>query len=181
MMLRRVGARVQLRRLRAEDLSAFQTYRRDPALARYQSWSAMNDEDALSFLQEMAEAPFCTPGVWMQLAIASTEDGRLLGDIGLHRRSPPSQTAELGYTLSSAWQGRGLASEAAALAIDLLWSHTDVDAVEACTDSRNHASERLLLRLGFQCVSKAEAVFHGEACIEHLYRLSRPPRPGVSP
>ena len=171
--LPRVGARVQLRRLNPVDLGAFQAYRRDPELARFQGWRQESDEQALAFLQAMASAPFCEPGEWMQLGIAPLEGKQLLGDIGLHRALPPRRTVELGYTLARDWQGRGLATEAVALAIGLVWDGTQAVDIEACIDSRNDASERLLQRLNFRRVQVVETVFRGEPCTEHVYRLAR--------
>ena len=54
------GAR--LRRLRAEDLAAFQAYRAIPELGRYQGWTPQSDADAATFLANMAQAPMFTPG-----------------------------------------------------------------------------------------------------------------------
>jgi aminoglycoside 6'-N-acetyltransferase len=169
-----LGGRVVLRRFRADDLPEFQAYRSDPALRRYQGWLPMPDPVALEFLREMAKAPICTPGEWMQLAISAPAGGPLLGDIGLHRRALPSSVAEIGYTLIASRQGKGLATEAVGLALGLLWAETDVHCVEAITDARNHASVRLLSRLGFTFIQEEAVLFQGEPCVEQLFRLERP-------
>jgi hypothetical protein len=41
-----------LRRLATADLAAFQAYRTDAALGRYQGWSPMTDAEARAFLEE---------------------------------------------------------------------------------------------------------------------------------
>ncbi len=47
----------RLRRLRTSDLANFQAYRALPELGRYQGWSAMSDDAAPRFLEEMQHAP----------------------------------------------------------------------------------------------------------------------------
>ena len=49
-----------LRRLGVGDLAAFQAYRLDPELGRYQGWSPMSPAEATDFLSAMgryAQAP----------------------------------------------------------------------------------------------------------------------------
>lgn len=168
------GERVVLRRLAPDDLCAFQAYRRDPELARYQGWSAQSDADAQAFIDEMAGAPLFARGEWLQLAIADAASDALLGDIGLHVAAD-GREAEIGFTLSRPAQGRGLAIEAVALALQLLWEHATVARVLGITDVRNLASLRLLQRLGFVPQETRAAVFKGEPCLETVCVLQRPP------
>lgn len=167
------GARVALRRLRPDDLVAFQAYRRDPELGRYQGWSAQSDADARAFIDEMAAAPLFARGEWVQLAIAEQSTDALVGDIGVHLDTE-GRTAEVGFTLSRAAQGRGFAAEAVALVLGLLWQQGGVERVVGVTDTRNAPSVRLLERLGFRLDHTRETRFKGEACVEAVYRLERP-------
>ena len=72
----------------------------------------------------------------------------------LYRPEPqariPHRRAEVGYALRSDHWGRGLASEAASLAIDWGLRALDLHRIEADIDPRNAASRRLLERLGFR-------------------------------
>lgn len=167
------GPRVRLRELRADDLPHFQAYRADEALGRYQGWRPMSDADAAIFLAEMAAAPFCTPGRWFQLAVADIGSDTLIGDIGLHL-AEECDVLEIGFTLARAQHGRGLAFEAVGLAIATVFAHLPVLRVQAVTDSRNHASVRLLQRLGFLHMTTLDTLFRGEVCQEHHFELWRP-------
>ena len=71
--------RLTLRRLRPDDLPAFQAYRHDPEVWRYQGWDPVPDAEALAFLTEMEQAPFGVPGEWLQIAIAAADGDGLLG------------------------------------------------------------------------------------------------------
>jgi len=175
--LPRAGPGVVLRRLRADDLAAFQAYRRDPGLGRFQGWTPMSDEEAAQFLAAMSCAPLFRPSQWTQIGIAAPADRPLIGDIGLHLAADRSQV-EVGFTLARTAQGRGLATEAVRLAVALAFEFTAADRVVGITDSRNLASVRLLERLGMRRVETVETVFRGEPCIELVYALPRSAAPG---
>jgi aminoglycoside 6'-N-acetyltransferase len=165
--------RVVLRRLRRSDLAAFQAYRHDPELGRYQGWSAQSDADAQAFIDEMAAAPPFVRGQWLQLGIADAASDALIGDIGLCLDSD-GRSAEIGFTLARAHQGRGLATAAVAQALQLLWDR-DIERVVGITDTRNRASLRLLERLGFVPQQTRTTVLKGEPCDEVVCMLERPP------
>lgn len=167
------SSRLTLRRLRVSELSDFQAYRQDPQVGLYQGWQAQSDSEALVFLQQMAEAPLLQPGVWCQLGLADAASDRLIGDIGICLAAD-SAAAEIGFSLRAASQGQGLAAEGVGALIALLWAHTPAGEVRAITDARNRGSIHLLERLGFAQVESQDAVFRGEPCVEHHYRLDRP-------
>jgi aminoglycoside 6'-N-acetyltransferase len=168
--------RVVLRPLRPADLAAFQAYRGDEAVGRYQGWSRQTDEEARAFIDAMSRLVPFPRGAWIQLAVALRGSDELLGDVGV-RVAADGASAELGFTIAPRFQGRGLGSEALRAAIGLVFDRTEVAEVVCVTDARNNASIRLLERAGMQRVATAEAVFKGEPCIEHTYRMTRPAGP----
>jgi ribosomal-protein-alanine N-acetyltransferase len=170
--LPRLARPALLRRLRASDLAAFHAYRSDPVVCRYQSWLPMPESEASAFIAEMEAAPLFQPGQWAQLAIARAEDDALVGDLGLFVAGDLS-SAEIGFTLSAAAQGRGYAAAAAAAAIKLLFELTAVPRVVGITDARNAASVRVLERVGMSRVEAREVVFKGEPCVEWVYSIGR--------
>ncbi len=171
--LPRAGHRIVLRRLRADDLGAFQTYRQDPAIGRYQGWSAQSDDAARSFFEEMYRIKLLQRGAWTQLAIARREDDGLIGDIGI-RLGQDGSEAEIGFTLGRAAQRQGLATEAVTEACALVFERTEVRRILAITDARNTSAIRLVERIGMRRIATADAVFRGEPCIEYTYELPRP-------
>jgi len=164
-------ARLSLRRLQPGDLARFAAYRADPELARYQGWSAPSMAEAADFIAGMHAAPAFVEEAWLQLAIAQRPGDELVGDIGLCLHA--GGVAEIGFTLMREAQGRGLATEALRALIEMLFARPEVQALIAITDARNHASMRLLERLGLQLQHSEAALFKGEACTEHHYRLER--------
>ena len=171
--LPRIGPRVVLRRLRPTDLDAFQAYRADPDVGRYQGWSPMSPGDGAAFLEQMRTSAAFTVGDWLQLGIAERSTDRLIGDIGICLRGSAETHAELGFTLAPGAQGRGLGAEAVREALAMLFDSTDIARVVAITDARNDASVRLLRRVGMEPVETVNAVFRGEPCVEFVHELRR--------
>jgi [ribosomal protein S5]-alanine N-acetyltransferase len=170
--LPRFGAGVALRRLSASDLAAFQAYRTDAELGRYQGWTAMPDAEARAFLDEMNTVPLFRPGKWAQVGIAEPEGLALLGDIGLYL-AEDSRHAEIGFTLARPAQGRGLATAAVHEAVNLVFEFTSAGRVVGITDSRNHASVGVLESVGMRRQEERQTVFRGEPCIEYVYAVPR--------
>jgi RimJ/RimL family protein N-acetyltransferase len=123
--LPRVNRNIRLRRLRPDDVDDFYAYRSDPDLARYQGWSAISRSDAVDFVAKMELVPLFPSGHWFQLAIADFKTDRLTGDVGLHFRADAS-VVEIGFTVSRAAQGQGVATAAAESAVELCWTCTSV-------------------------------------------------------
>ena len=166
------GSRVLLRRLATTDLSAFQFYRQDEEVARYQGWEPWADAKALTFLATMNTVDLLQPDTWCQIGIADRESGALIGDIGVCVR-PEEDEAEMGFSVNAQWQRRGLATEAVGLAAGLLFEHTSIGHIVCITDARNFAAHRLLRRLRMDHVRTEKATFRREPCHEHVYLLSR--------
>jgi RimJ/RimL family protein N-acetyltransferase len=83
---------------------------------------------------------------------AVIEDGVARGTLGLHRRSGPHEL-EIGYWLATGSTGRGLMTEAAAMATDVAFSTDGVEVVEIIHDVANHRSEGVPRRLGYRRVA----------------------------
>lgn len=172
-LLPRHGNGFQLRRLADGDLRAFQAYRHDEELGRYQGWSPMTDAEAAAFLAEMQAIPLLQPGQWTQLGIAEPDGRRLIGDIGL-RIDADGGGAEIGFTLARDAQGRGIATAAVGDAIRLVFETGAAQRVLGIADARNAASIRLLERVGMRRLAIRHTRFRGEACVEHVYAVARP-------
>ncbi len=164
--------RLELRRFSRNDLSAFQEYRRDPELSKYQGWEPTADEDALAFLIEQSDQILGPDGQWLQIAVTCIKSKRLIGDFGLCVRDSRRGIAEMGFTISRTIQRQGYATEAAAAILVALFGTNMIYLVTATTDERNRASISLLLRLGFELAKTQTAVFRGELCTEHTFEVS---------
>jgi len=171
-LLPRPGPGFILRRLSTADLADFQACRHDEELGRYQGWLPTPDEQAMAFLAEMSVAPFPKPGHWVQIGIAEPRYQRLIGDIGVFLDANAT-SAEIGFTLARSAQGRGVATAAVRLVVELIFKCSTVERVNGITDARNLPSMRLMERVGMRMTATRQAVFRGDACVEYTYTVTR--------
>jgi len=165
-------ARLVLRRFSTDDLEAFQAYRSDPDLARYQDWEPTSDEHARAFLAGQAQQVLGAAGEWLQVAVTRSDTGEVIGDLGLCVVDEGGGVVTLGFTLAQSAQGHGYAIEAVRGVLGVLLGQGRVRSVVAVTDARNAASVALLRRVGFGHEGTAAAVFRGEACQEQRFVLT---------
>lgn len=144
-------SRLSIRRFLADDLADLVEYRKDPGVARYQDWDDdWSLSDARAYLERPGEPEFGTQDEWNQLALVDRRSGRLCGDIGVHFVADQPSTVEVGITLSSDFQGLGLAAEAMRAVVGWLFSEFGLHRVFAQVDARNAAARTLLASLGFR-------------------------------
>lgn len=144
-----VTPRLILRALRQEDLVDLYTYASDPEIDRYTPWrhyisldQAQADLD--EFLGEYAQAGFGAFGIEHRL------DHKL---IGIATFSPPHKhhrRAEIGYTISRQYWGRGFATEAVQELVRFAFEEIGLVRLEAVCLPENTASWRVLEKVGMQ-------------------------------
>ncbi len=141
--------RFVLRPYRRSDAATLAAYRSDETTAAHQSWQVPFPVESAALLIEAVlahDGPI--DGQWYNLGIADPATDLLLGDVAIHLNSA-GRSAEVGYTLSPAARGRGLATEATGLVIEQLFSTYGVSRISASIHPDNHASAMVLERLGF--------------------------------
>lgn len=165
--------RVILRAFTDVDLPIFLAYRNDPEVARYQSWETTSEAEARDFIQEQKDAQPGRPGAWFQIAIELKETSKLIGDCALKILADDARQAELGFTLSRAYQGRGLAFEAISGILDYVFKTLGLHRVIAIADCENLASVALLERLGMRREGHfiQNTWFKGKWGDEYLYAI----------
>ena len=163
-----VTTRLRLRPFTMADLDALLAYRRDPEVARYQSWSeTFSEADGRAFIEAVSSTPLGTPNEWVNYVIERT--GAVIGDVGLR---VGSEGAQIGFTLSRTHQGHGYAAEAVEALCDFALQRCRL--IYAITDTRNFPSIRLLERLGFFSAGfhARQAPFKGGLCDELRFERS---------
>ncbi len=160
--------RLLLRPFAPSDLEALLRYRRDPEVARYQSWSPdFSEEEARAFLAHVT-GHVLGGDHWVNLAVQRRADGAVVGDVGLCRIG--EREAELGFTFDRAYQGQGLAREAVSALLRHAGGALGLSRIVANIDARNRRAIQLVTALGFAERSRAMDVeFKGERCDEILF------------
>lgn len=138
--------RLLLRRARMDDLEDTHRVFKDARAMRY--WDCPPHEDIEQTRRWLAGM--------VALSEADTDDfvleyeGRVIGKAGCWR------PGEIGFILHSDYWGKGLAREALSTVMDHIFAHLPADRLKADVDPRNTASLRLLERLGFREIGRAE-------------------------
>ena len=75
MFARIESERLILRRFEDSDLTPFVAYRKDPEVARYQSWDPCDEQEAKTIIREMGAARVGMPGEWFGIGHRIERDG----------------------------------------------------------------------------------------------------------
>jgi RimJ/RimL family protein N-acetyltransferase len=84
---------------------------------------------------------------WLMILAGSRQ---AIGWVSLRVGDHSRGTAELAYSVVAAYRVAGYATEAARAVVAFAFEQSDLRMVEACCVPANHASRRLLTRLGFE-------------------------------
>jgi RimJ/RimL family protein N-acetyltransferase len=96
--------------------------------------------------------------------ITRLSDGQAIGGAGF-KGQPDGGSVEIGYGLSPSARGHGYAAEAVAALLTVAVEH-GITKVLADTTPDNVASQRTLLRAGFQLVSTDDELHHYEVVLD---------------
>ena len=142
------GKRVRLRGPRSDDADALFQLFSDPQVMRYWSRPPMTTRREAEGLIEEIDESFAqrTKLNWM---LSLRSDDAVIGTCTLFNFEPRHRRVEIGYALRSDHWNRGIATEAATLALAWAFRVLGLHRIEADIDPRNHGSRKLLHRLGF--------------------------------
>jgi RimJ/RimL family protein N-acetyltransferase len=151
-----VTSRLSIEPLTTADIPTFVAYRQRADVARFQSWTpdfSVQQARHLVASQPTGLPPTGLPpeGTWLQLAMHARDDGRLVGDLAVHRLADQPDTFELGVTVGE--QRLGFATEGLGALIAELFTR-DAHRVVAFCDARNTAVSALLARVGLRHESR---------------------------
>jgi ribosomal-protein-alanine N-acetyltransferase len=140
--------RLRLREVRAPDAADVLAFRGDPIVQRFDDPPIHTLDEATAFIGEVREELRAGEGiVW---AVALVDEETVVGLVGFHEWDRYHRRAEVGYGLARTYWGRGIASEALRAILRFGFDEMELNRVFARTIADNHASVRLLERLGFQ-------------------------------
>jgi ribosomal-protein-alanine N-acetyltransferase len=140
------GTRVRLREFTARDLDASMAVVGDPRVTWFLSFDTRSKSDHANRLADDVARAQGDPRPDYYLVVANDADdlvGFVRIGLGAHR------SGELGYAIRHDDWGKGYATEAASLMLDFGFGALRLHRVQAACGPENHASQRLLAKLGF--------------------------------
>lgn len=142
------AARLRLRPYLDSDTTALFALYGDPQVTRYWSHPAWTDPaQAQLYLSLRKDEPTTAVHAW---AIADKASNELIGALTFFSISGTHARAEVGYSLMSKYQGKGLGTEALSTALKYGFDTLNLYRIEADVDPRNTGSIKLLEKLNFK-------------------------------
>lgn len=145
-----VTPRLILREFTLDDWPAVLAYQADDRYLRYYQWTERSEADVRAFVQMFTDQQLEAPRRKFQLAITLPDDGRLIGNCGVRRKDGSEWEADIGYEVHHDYWGRGYATEAASAMVAWGFDELKVHRVSASCVADNHASARVLEKLGMR-------------------------------
>jgi RimJ/RimL family protein N-acetyltransferase len=137
------GKNVNLRIMEKEDLPLFAEWFNKPEVfGEYNPLHQMSRIEAEKLLENPLELkPF----------LIEKKDGNKIGFVAhFYVLHPASKQLEIGYTLVPGERGKGYCTEALEIMVDYLFLSKEIIRIQAQTDPRNLASQKVLEKAGFK-------------------------------
>ena len=139
--------RLTLRGMCVSDAPDMYEYACRPSVTEYLTWEPhASVEETRAYLTYVGQR--YRTGDFYDWALISRDDGRMIGTCGFTSFNCPADSAEIGYVLNPAYQGQGLATEAVRRVMRFGFEELSLHRVEAHFMEGNHASRRLMERVG---------------------------------
>ncbi len=144
-------ARLTLRPYTLDDLDDLYDIQSRPEVVRYLYWEPRTlDQVREALRKKIDETVLTEAGQSLALAVVERETGVLVGELDLFWVNSEHRLGEIGYVFHPDHGGRGLATEAAQVGLALGFDRLGLHRVIGRLDGRNHASARVLERLGMR-------------------------------
>lgn len=120
--------------------------RRNPDWA--DGYPTVGDVEMATRLSAGTKRPVDDDFPWSVYTTVVPESGRVVGGAGFHAEPDATGSVEIGYGIAEEFRGKGVATAAVSLLVDIARAH-GASRVVAGTDPDNIASQRVLVKAGF--------------------------------
>lgn len=151
-----VTERLILRDFTKQDIEPYLAQCRDQKYQRFYSEEECTDQHAEALVHLFILQSCATPRTHYQLVIEEAVSGSFVGTVGLRCEGDRPDIATVGCGLDREFHSSGYALEAAEKLIEFGFSTLSLSAVEADTNSENHAAIKLCRLLGLQVIETGE-------------------------
>ncbi|MHB8394597.1 MAG: GNAT family N-acetyltransferase [Candidatus Dormibacteria bacterium] len=143
-------SRLVLRPFESGDREDLLAYMSPPEVSRYLYTDPLANRAAAkeNLARKIGAVQAEDEGDMIFLAVYLPEVGRVIGDVMLHYSSRVHRQGEIGFVFHPDHHGRGFATEAARVALEIGFQGLQLHRIIARCDARNLASARVMERLG---------------------------------
>lgn len=174
-MFRLAAAEITLRPAVPADAVLLEAWRREPSVRRYQPLQDLSLAQLRTDISNQRIANLYRGGEGEKFQWVILVSGRPAGWLTLLLNNWEHGLAEIGYALSTPYQGKGLMVRALEILIADLFTNTTIERLEARCACENEGSVRVLERLGFVREGRMRSYFRlGDRRLDnYLYALLR--------
>jgi RimJ/RimL family protein N-acetyltransferase len=143
--------RLLLRPFGDDDLDALHAMQSRPEVTHYLYWEPQSRDESREMLERLKKmTAIDDESDALRLAAVLSDSGILIGDFSLRRASREHNQGEIGFIVHPDHQGKGYATEAAAVLLRLGFEELGLHRIVGRADARNAASAGLMERLGMR-------------------------------
>jgi RimJ/RimL family protein N-acetyltransferase len=148
------GKNVNMRIVEKEDLQLYVKWVNDPSF--FGEYNPLEQATKVEMEKNYDTAPPERKRFFVE-----KKDGTKIGVVGVF---PVGDLWEIGFTLIPSERGKGYGTEAVTIFVDYLFLSRDLIRIQATTDLRNIASQRILEKVGFkrEGIVRKSMFIHGE-------------------
>jgi RimJ/RimL family protein N-acetyltransferase len=165
--------RLLLRDFRLEDEAGIYEYASDPEVVRFADWVPSGISTVRANLHRRLEDQEIWPRDSIEVAVELRSDTYLIGIMRITILDRANRTADFGYTFNRRYWNNGYATEGIRTLLHLAFSRLNLHRVWATCDVRNHASYRVMEKLGMrrEALFKKDVLQKGEWRDSYLYAV----------
>ncbi|HYM52046.1 MAG TPA: GNAT family N-acetyltransferase [Candidatus Dormibacteraeota bacterium] len=143
--------RLLLRPFSDDDLDALHAMQSRPEVTRYLYWEPQSRDESREMLERIRKmTAIDEESDALRLAAVLPDSGILIGDFSLRRVSREHDQGEIGFIVHPDHQGKGYATEAAAVLLRLGFEELGLHRIVGRADAQNASSAGLMERLGMR-------------------------------
>ena len=158
--------RLFLRPFYEDDAEAASFNSKQPIVAAMMSDMVLETkEEALEWIKQTWTWFNVDDWLFQILAVERAEDKKLLGLVGIATKENLGGEVEILYGITDMEQNKGYATEALHALVNWTFLHCKVDYLIAIIKPHNHASQKVIKKVGFQYIEQRELDYDGKPTI----------------
>ena len=142
--------RLLLREFEPADWPALNAYTSNPEVIKYMFFGPTTEDETRNHIAECLATAAEEPRRIFELAVVLRSENQLIGTVTLALNPHERRHAAFSYLFHPSYWGQGYATEAMRRLIDFGFAELNLHRVEDACDTRNHASARVMEKLGMR-------------------------------